>query len=484
MHSEPTVSPRDTERHRAARARVGSLLADRWHVDELLGVGGMAAVYSATHRNGRRVALKVLHPALAQVEEIRERFLDEAYAANSVGHPGTVAVLDDGKCPDGSHFLVMDLLEGETLEARLGRSVRGLPAREVLALTAPLLEVLSAAHDRGIVHRDIKPENVFLTSSGEVKLLDFGIARRDDSPRQRTQAGLTLGTPSFMAPEQARGRWDELDARTDLWSVGATMFALLTGRNVHEAETQNEALLAAMSQRAPSVASVAPHVPRTTADIVDRALAFAKEDRFDSAEAMLVAVVSAQLELAELEGRPPPVPRAGDEIGSVRFAPLEGETYQGVTVVEGPSGARPRRGPLLAASALVGAALLGTGVRVYGAAAPEERAERPRGEDAEVTETAERGTSAASRPAEDARQSVPRTAPRTLVSHADPTQLQCDAATAELCDAAAPDGPLRDVLGGNTTPVDETARRPAAAPQPPRRPLPRRPWTDPLARRR
>lgn len=371
MHSEPPLigsaaqSPPPSERQTRARERIGTLVAGRWRLDELLGVGGMAAVYAATHRNGRRAALKILHPTLAQVTDVRERFLDEGYVANRIGHPGTVAVLDDGRCADGAHFLVMDLLEGETLEERLTRAGHCLPAREVLALAAPLLEVLAAAHDKGIVHRDIKPENVFLTTSGEIKLLDFGIARLDESPRPKTQAGLTLGTPPFMAPEQARGRWDEVDARTDLWAVGATMFTLLTGRYVHEAETHNEALLAAMSRTAPRLAKVAPHVPRAVTAIVDRALAFSKNERFENAEAMLVAVVSAQLELAELEGRPPPVPRAGETIPSVPFAPVEAGSYQGVTLLEGQAVPRRRKGRALAAGALMGAALLGAGLQLY-----------------------------------------------------------------------------------------------------------------------
>lgn len=365
----PVSTPLESLRVRHARARVGTLLSDKWLLDELLGVGGMAAVYAATHRNGRRAALKILHPALSAVPEVRERFFDEAYAANRVAHPGTAAVLDDGVCLDGALYLVMDLLEGENLEARLTRADRGLPPAEVLALMGPLLEVLAAAHDRGILHRDIKPENVFLTTEGEIKLLDFGIARVSDSPRaSQTRAGLTLGTPSFMPPEQARGRWAELDGRSDLWAAGATMFTLLTTHFVHSAETQNEALLAAMSHPAPPLRSVAPHVPACVAAIVDRALAFAREDRFPDARAMLRAVLAAQRTLMDLERRPPPHPRAGEAIGPLRFAPLEGDAHQSVTLAnETPPRLAPRRrapaaGALaLLGTALLGAALLGTG---------------------------------------------------------------------------------------------------------------------------
>lgn len=349
MPTDSIPTPLESQRHRCARARVGSTLSEKWRLDELLGVGGMAAVYGATHRNGRRAALKILHPTLSEVQELRDRFFDEAYAANLVNHPGTVAVLDDGVCPDGSLYLVMELLDGENLDARLTRADRGLPPAEVLALTRPLLEVLAAAHERGILHRDVKPENVFLTTSGEVKLLDFGVARMSDSLRtSRTRAGLTLGTPSFMPPEQARGRCAELDVRADVWAVGATMFTLLTGRFVHEAETQNEALLAAMSHPAPPLRSVAPHVPERVAAVVDRALAFAREERFRDARRMLRAVRAAERTLAKLEGGLPPRPRAGEPIAPPRFAPIEepsSEIHRRVTLAEGGAAPPPRRAP-------------------------------------------------------------------------------------------------------------------------------------------
>src|SRR5262249_41528832 len=156
------------------------------------------------------------------------------YLANRVGHDGAVAVLDDDQTEDGVVFLVMDLLEGATLEdlARQGPCA----PNEVAFLVDGLLDVLGAAHGRGIVHRDVKPGNVFVTRKGEVRLLDFGIARiREGSAVfAPTRSGALLGTPGFMAPEHARGRWDEVDARTDLWAVGATMFRLLAGRPVHE----------------------------------------------------------------------------------------------------------------------------------------------------------------------------------------------------------------------------------------------------------
>src|SRR5262249_17360695 len=138
-----------------ARGRLGMVLQDKWTLDGLLGVGGMAAVYAATHRNGKRVAVKMLHSDLSQHEEVKKRFLQEGYAANTIQHEGAVSVLDDDVAPDGSAFIVMELLEGETVEQRWERGGQRLPVRDVLAIGEQMLEVLAAAHAKNVVHRDI-----------------------------------------------------------------------------------------------------------------------------------------------------------------------------------------------------------------------------------------------------------------------------------------------------------------------------------------
>jgi len=276
-----------------SKARVGQQLKDKWRLDRLLGVGGMAAVYAAEHRNGKRVAIKILHVELSVDPEVRSRFLREGYVANKVEHAGAVSVLDDEIADDGAVFLVMDLLEGETLARRWERKERAMPPEEVLLITEQLLDVLAAAHAKDIVHRDIKPDNVFVTREGAIKVLDFGIARlREISTAQThaTRSGMTMGTPAYMASEQARGRWDEVDARTDLWAVGATMFKLLTGHVVHEADTVNEQLLAAMTKPAPPIATLVPALPCPVVEIVDKALAFDRDARWVSARAMQEAV--------------------------------------------------------------------------------------------------------------------------------------------------------------------------------------------------
>jgi serine/threonine-protein kinase len=276
-----------------ARECVGQVLLEKWRLEVLLGVGGMAAVYAATHRNGSRVAIKILHAELSISPDVRARFLREGYAANSVGHDGVVRVSDDDVAEDGAAFLVMELLDGETLEERRQRHGGRLSEDEVLSVADQVLDVLVAAHAKGIVHRDLKPENIFLTRDGRVKVLDFGIARLRElssTASKTTRSGASMGTPHYMPPEQARGRWDEVDARSDLWAVGATMYELLSGQLVHDGETSNEALLAAMTNHAPPLVSVAPKIAASVCYVVDKALGFERERRWQDAAKMQEAV--------------------------------------------------------------------------------------------------------------------------------------------------------------------------------------------------
>jgi serine/threonine-protein kinase len=272
---------------------IGTLLCDKWRLRRVLGVGGMSTVYEAVHRNGNRVAIKMLSPEGALSAGVRRRFLREGYVANRVGHPGAVTVSDDVVSPDGKVFLVMELLEGESLGARSRRLQRGLPVREVLMIADQVLDVLACAHERGIVHRDIKPDNVFVTCNGMLKLLDFGIASVRDLRElgvDVTRSGATLGTPAFMAPEQARGAADEVDGRTDLWAVGAMMFTLLTQRHVHEGRNLNEVFVAAATQAARSIADVAADLEPGVADLIDSALRYDRSARWPNARAMQAAV--------------------------------------------------------------------------------------------------------------------------------------------------------------------------------------------------
>lgn len=281
---------------------VGRVLCGKWTVRERIGRGGMSIVYAATHRNGRKVAVKVLRRALASNRRIVERFLREGYVANKIRHPGAVAVLDDDVDGD-TVFLVMEFLDGATLAERYGKGAPTSTLGEVLGIGEQLLDVLAAAHASGVVHRDIKPSNVFVTRDGEVMLLDFGIARllESEAEASATHSGATLGTPGFMAPEQARGRANLVDARTDVWAVGALLFFLFTGRTVHEAETPNELLIASATQPARSVGALCTGLPEPIVALVDRALAMDRDLRWPDAHTMKDALAGARGDISDID---------------------------------------------------------------------------------------------------------------------------------------------------------------------------------------
>lgn len=290
------ASPRELADHLRTRAeaRVGRTVAGKWQLQRLLGVGGVAAVYAARHRNSRVAAIKILHSELAVDASIRRRFLREGYVANQTQHPGAVSVLDDAVDDDGSVFLVMELLQGESLEERIRRVGGRLSVLDALQIVHELLAILESAHAHDILHRDVTPGNVFITESGQVKLLDFGIARLREADAERTMSSPgTLGTPAFMPPEQARGLWEQLDASSDLWAVGAVLFRALAGRNLHSGRTPAEVLLSAMTQSGPTLSSVVSDVDLGLAAIVDRALSYEKADRWASAGELRATIAEA-----------------------------------------------------------------------------------------------------------------------------------------------------------------------------------------------
>ena len=201
-------------------------------------------------------------------------------------------VLDDDTVAEGAVFLVMELLDGETLASQLERR-RRLFATEVLRIADALLDVLGAAHAESVVHRDVKPENIFICNDGTIKLLDFGFARVVDAAQTAasvTGTHTTMGTPAFMPPEQAAGRWGEVDARSDLWALGATMFTALSGVFVHDGKTVADLLVAAATKPARSLRAAAPHLPQSVIAVVERALAFEKAMRWPDAATMQRAV--------------------------------------------------------------------------------------------------------------------------------------------------------------------------------------------------
>jgi serine/threonine-protein kinase len=200
----------------------------------------------------------------------------------------------------------MELLEGESLEARLRRTKLLTPVEAFFAADK-LLDVLASAHERGIVHRDIKPANVFVTNDGRIKLLDFGLARVREASLEigaLTRDGVVLGTVGFMAPEQARGKTADMDARTDVWSVGALIFYALTGQHVHPAKNMIEAIMTTASTKARSLGKLLPALLPSAIRVVDRALVFEKEGRYPDARAMQRETHAVLKELAHSsEGR-------------------------------------------------------------------------------------------------------------------------------------------------------------------------------------
>ena len=257
------------------------MLDGKWTLNRLLGVGGMAAVYAGTHRNGARAAIKLFPFSVTTSVEFAERILREGYLANKIGHPAVVRVLDDHLDREREYaYLVMELLEGETARQRVERTGPMSPLEAARSMI-DLADCLAAAHDKGVVHRDIKPENLFLTQDGKLKVLDFGVARAlDGTSSSVTRTGTTLGTPAYMSPEQARGRPSEVSARSDLYSVGATLLFLVAGEFLHEGESAQEIMVRAAWTPARKIGERHLGLPQVLADVIDRACEFEASARY------------------------------------------------------------------------------------------------------------------------------------------------------------------------------------------------------------
>src|SRR5262249_47223224 len=218
---------------------VGTIVDGRYRVERVLGTGGMGAVYEAEHIEiGKKVAIKVLHPQFSQQADLVARFRREARAASKVGHPNIVDVTDSGTTQAGAVYFVMERLDGVHLGDVL-RHQRRIAFDRAVVIGVQVCRALAAALAAGIIHRDLKPENVFLTSrdgnADFVKILDFGIAKQDmgnqNLPRRLTTPGVAMGTPEYMAPEQAAGK--SIDGRVDIYAVGAILYEMLTGEPPH-----------------------------------------------------------------------------------------------------------------------------------------------------------------------------------------------------------------------------------------------------------
>jgi serine/threonine-protein kinase len=262
----------------------GTLLGNRFRVERLVGRGGMGDVYAARHATtGKEVALKVLRSA-----DRSWRFTREARAATAIKHPNVVEVYDLFEEADGTPVMVMELLEGETFGAY--RTTRGaLTLQEASQIFVPVLRAVRAAHAKGIVHRDLKPDNIFLARSeaGPVpKILDFGIAKMLDplkvgsgTQSHETNTAAIVGTPHYMSYEQAMS--EEIDGRTDIWSIGVILFETLTGRRPIVFDKLGQMFAAFLQGTVPAIRDLVPDLPVDAAGVIDRCLAKKKEDRLD-----------------------------------------------------------------------------------------------------------------------------------------------------------------------------------------------------------
>jgi eukaryotic-like serine/threonine-protein kinase len=264
--------------------RIHTTIAGKYRIDRILARGGMGVVFVGEHTWTRRpVAVKLVSPFYAQNPEASARFLREARAAAMLRHPNAVDVLDMGETDDGSLFLVLELLEGTDVADLLERRVK-LSPRESAEIIAPILDVLSVLHEKGFVHRDLKPSNIFIAhgAAGRLtpKLLDFGLVKalRPDDASRATRAGVIMGTPQYMSPEQASGARD-LGHPADLWAIGAILYELTSGTVPFDGDSPTATLMAIISSDAKPLASVVPDVPEAFAKLVDAALARAPSAR-------------------------------------------------------------------------------------------------------------------------------------------------------------------------------------------------------------
>lgn len=269
----------------------------QYRIIGLLGGGGMGVVYRAEDTKLRRqAALKFLPESIGHDPSARERFLREARAASALQHPHICTVYEINESADGRIYLAMALYEGQTVCDALKEGA--LRPDRALEIAQAIAEGLAAAHERGITHRDIKPDNVFLTADGGVRILDFGLAKTGDSGLI-TRAGSTLGTAAYMSPEQARG--EEVDHRTDIWSLGVVLYEMLSGRRPFQGSFPQAVIYGLLNTEPEPLSVLAPHVPLHLASVVERALNKDAADRFSSCSEMIAQLRGAGAHQAALE---------------------------------------------------------------------------------------------------------------------------------------------------------------------------------------
>ena len=307
-NDQPSCFVDGTALEEAPDPYVGLTLAGRYLVEAPLGEGGMAVVYRARHTLvDRPVAVKIMNKNLASDKGLRERFRREAKNAAALAHPNIIEIFDYGETDDGAPFLVMELLRGETLHDRLQLS-GAIPTELAIQIMEQILSALHSAHECGIIHRDLKPDNVFLTEErGELmaKLLDFGVSKNlvDDNTMSLTRTGAVVGTPYYLAPEQARGD-RMMDRRVDIWAAGVVMYESLTGMLPFNADNYNALLVKILQQRPVPPSRIRPTLPPALEAVIMTAMAHDADERYATAEEMLEALASAKLSQAQLEQNP------------------------------------------------------------------------------------------------------------------------------------------------------------------------------------
>jgi serine/threonine protein kinase len=281
-----------------------------YNITARLGEGGMGTVFLAEHPViGSKVALKAIHPYYARSPEIVSRFVNEARAVNQIGHDHIIDIHDFGSTPDGDFYFIMEYLNGEMLSDQRGRQIVFAPAR-ALNIVAQIADALAASHEEGVIHRDLKPDNIFLiTRDGRpdfVKVLDFGLAKLTHAsgavPAYTTDAGIVMGTPYYMSPEQCEGR-AELDHRTDVYSLGIILFEMLTGQVPFAGEGYGEVMTKHISLPPPAARRFVPDLPIALEAILSRALAKDPDARFQTMAEFREVLLSTESALW-----PPPAP--------------------------------------------------------------------------------------------------------------------------------------------------------------------------------
>ncbi len=309
----------------------------RYEIRSQLGAGGMGEVYLAQDIElERTVAVKLLPTALASDQQRMSRFIQEAKAASALNHPNILTIYEIGR-HDTTRFIVTEYIDGITLRQHL--AARPMKLVEALDLAIQCASALSAAHEAGIIHRDVKPENVMLRRDGLVKVLDFGLAKLADQSRSidseaptralvNTDPGVVMGTANYMSPEQARGK--EVDARTDIWSLGVMLYEMTTGQFPFTGETQTDVIISIAEREPARLARYQPDVPNELERIVRKALTKDREERYQTAKDLLIDLRKLRRDLdieTELERTVPPELRAGWAVARTG----EGQTATGVS---------------------------------------------------------------------------------------------------------------------------------------------------------